>query len=94
MFNDIIEVNSEDAIKNDKQIHPTLKEVQKKMQGFPESLIYYTYHKLNGRDEEAKTYLHEWQDEQDELHNSFKKQNELNQIEENKEKEEKQEITL
>lgn len=84
MFNEIIEINTEDCIKESKHKHPTLKEVQKKMQGFPESLIFYTYHKLNGRDQEAESYLNEWHDEQEELYNSFNKKNDLNQIETNK----------
>ena len=73
---EIIECDDSKATKTTK--HPTLKEVQKKMQGFPESLVYYTYHKLNGREEEAQSYLNEWNEEQEELANLFSKRNELN----------------
>lgn len=87
MIEDLLEYNSEDAVKESKHLHPTLKQVQKKMRGFDESLVMYVYHHLNGREEEAKTYLEEWNEEQEQLHQSFLKQNELNtqlQIENNK----------
>lgn len=67
---DVIELDTEKIRKQCK--HPTLKEVQRKMKGFPDCLVMYTYHKLNGRDEEAESYLHEFQDEQEEIHNIFK----------------------
>lgn len=81
MEEEIIECDDSKAIKTTK--HPTLKEVQKKMQGFPESLVYYTYHKLNGREEEAQSYLNEWNEEQEELANLFSKRNELNEVNNN-----------
>ena len=45
-------------------VRPTLKQVQAKLKGFDDSLILYTYHKLNGREEEAASYLAEWEEEQ------------------------------
>jgi hypothetical protein len=45
------------------------------MVGFDESLILYTYHKLNGRDAEAETYLREWNEEQELLSNTLGKLN-------------------
>lgn len=56
-------------------IHPTLKEVRRKMVGFDESLILYTYHKLNGREEEAETYLREFNYEQELLAENLRKLN-------------------
>lgn len=78
MIEDLIEYNSEDGVKESKHKHPTLKQVQKQMKGFDESLVLYVYHHLNGREEEAQSYLAEWNEEQEELHQSFLKQNELN----------------
>lgn len=57
-------------------MHPTLKQVQKQMKGFDESLVMYVYHLLNGRYEEARTYLQEWEEEQEELEHSFRLKNE------------------
>lgn len=56
---------------NEKHPHPTLKQVQTKMKGFDESLILYTYHKLNGREEEAASYLAEWEEEQEAIRNEL-----------------------
>lgn len=72
MIADILEFNSEDGVKESKHKHPTLKQVQKQMKGFEESLIMYMYHKLNGREEDANSYLQEWEDEQEELKESFR----------------------
>ena len=55
----------------------TLKQVQKQMKGFPEELIMYVYHHMNGRENEAQSYLQEWESEQEELRNSFYRVNEL-----------------
>jgi hypothetical protein len=97
MIEDILEYNNEDAVKSSKFKHPTLKQVQKQMKGFDEALILFVYHKLNGREEVASTYLQEWEEEQEDIKDSFKKRNELN--ESNKETEiteiaEKKEIDL
>jgi hypothetical protein len=70
---EIEEIFTEDCVKQSKHRHPTLKEVQRKMKGFDESLILYTYHKLNGREQEAETYLREWEEEQELLGQTFKK---------------------
>lgn len=78
MISDILEYNNEDGIKESKHKHPTLKQVQKQMKGFDESLVMYMYHHLNGREEDAKTYLAEWEDEQEEIKLALQKQNELN----------------
>lgn len=83
MIEDILEYNNEDAVKESKHLHPTLKQVQKQMKGFDESLVMYVYHHLNGREEEAKSYLEEWNEEQEEIANSLKKQNELKYATEN-----------
>lgn len=69
---EIEEIFTADCVKSTKAIHPTLKEVQRKMKGFPEELIFYTYHKLNGRYAEAETYLREWENEQLILQNNLK----------------------
>ncbi len=61
---------------NVKHPHPSLKTVQMKMKGFDESLIMFVYHKLNGRDEEAQSYLSEWEYEQDVMRTELQKQNE------------------
>lgn len=82
MIEDLLEFNNDDGVKESKLKHPTLKQVQKKMRGFDESLIMYVYHQLNGREQEAQSYLAEWNEEQDELHQAFLKQNELNQQQE------------
>jgi hypothetical protein len=78
MIEDILEFTNETAVKESKHKHPTLKQVRKQMQGFDEALVMYVYHQLNGRFDEASTYLQEWDEEQEELHTSFKKRNELN----------------
>ena len=78
MIEDILEYNNEDGVKESKHKHPTLTMVQKQMKGFDESLILYVYHKMNGREQEAQTYLEEWNEEQEELHKVFLKKNELN----------------
>jgi hypothetical protein len=80
MISDILEFNSEDGVKENKHKHPTIKQVQKQMKGFDESLVMYVYHKLNGREQEACTYLQEWEDEQEELKQSFGLINELNKL--------------
>lgn len=64
---------------NEKHPHPTLKQVQTKMKGFDESLILYTYHKLNGREEEAASYLAEWEEEQEAIRNELKPTTEFSQ---------------
>lgn len=71
----IEEIFTENCIRDYKSIHPTLKEVRRKLKGFDESLILYTYHKLNGREEEAETYLREWNDEQEILSDTLRKLN-------------------
>lgn len=58
----------------------TLKQVQKQMKGFDESLVMYMYHHLNGREEEARTYLAEWEEEQEELKHSFSLLNDLQKL--------------
>ena len=78
MIEDMLDFTNETAIKESKHKHPTLKQVQKQLKGFEESLILYVYHKMNGRFDEAQSYLQEWDEEQEELHNVFKKRNELN----------------
>lgn len=72
---EIEEIFTENCVRDAKQIHPTLKEVQRKMKGFDESLILYTYHKLNGREQEAETYLREWEEEQKILSKTLRKLN-------------------
>lgn len=83
MIEDIFEFTNETAVKESKHLHPTLKQVEKKMKGFDEALIMYVYHHLNGRENEALSYLQEWNEEQEELHNSFNKKNELLEIKSN-----------
>lgn len=61
----------------------TLKQVQKQMKGFDESLVLYMYHHLNGREGEARTYLAEWEEEQEELKHSFRLMNDLQKLNEN-----------
>ena len=77
ILDEILEFTNETAVKESKHKHPTLKQVRKQMQGFDEARVMYVYHKLNGRFDEAETYLQEWDEEQDELHISFNKRNEL-----------------
>ncbi len=72
---EIEEIFTDNCVREHTAIHPTLKEVQRKMKGFDESLILYTYHKLNGRETEAETYLREWNDEQELLAESLRKIN-------------------
>jgi hypothetical protein len=78
MISDIMEYSNETAIKESQHPHPTLKQVQKQMRGFDEAIIMYVYHKMNGRFDEAQSYLQEWDEEQEELHCTFMKKNELN----------------
>lgn len=59
------------------KLHPTLKEVQRKMRGFDESLIMYVYHHMNGRESEAQTYLEEWQEQQNAMREELKEQNKM-----------------
>ena len=80
MIEDLLEFNCEDGAKETKHKHPTIKQVQKQMKGFDESLVMYVYHKMNGREDEANTYLQEWEDEQEELKESFRLKNELNKL--------------
>jgi len=54
-----------------RSLRPTLKEVRRKMVGFDESIIQYMYHHMNGREEEARTYLEEWEDEQARMREEF-----------------------
>ena len=75
MIEDILEFNCEDGVKESKHKHPTIKQVQKQMKGFDESLVMYVYHKMNGREDEANSYLQEWEDEQEELKESFRLKN-------------------
>lgn len=76
---EITEYNNEDGVKESKHIHPTMRQVEKQMQGFPDELKMFVYHHLNGREEDARSYLQEWEDEQEQLRNYFKKINDLNQ---------------
>jgi predicted DNA-binding protein YlxM (UPF0122 family) len=79
----IEEIFTEDCVKQSKQIHPTLNQVRKKLQGFDEALIMYTYHKMNGRFKEAFTYLEEFNEQQEELNQNLRKLNSQPMIEEN-----------
>lgn len=44
---------------------PTLEKVMKVMEGFSYELQMYCYHKLNGRDDEALSYLEAYKEEQE-----------------------------
>lgn len=57
------------------KLHPTLKMVQKQLKGFDDALVMYVYHTMNGREDEAQSYLQEWKEEQEEIQNSFSKLN-------------------
>lgn len=50
-----------------KQFKPSLEKVMKDLEGFSHEIIMYVYHKLNGRDEEAQTYLDTYQEEQQQM---------------------------
>lgn len=65
------ETNLAPSKSNDKR--PTLKQVQKQLKGFDEPLIMYVYHKMNGRLEEAESYLREWEEEQEEIKEAYAK---------------------
>ena len=80
ILDEILEYSNEDGVKESKHKHPTLKQVQKQLQGFDESLVLFVYHKMNGREDEANSYLAEWEDEQKELNESFKVKNDLEKI--------------
>ena len=82
-YNETIDITNCNTSQQKKTIPTTLKQVQKQMKGFDESLVMYVYHHLNGREEEAKSYLEEWNEEQEEIANSLKKQNELKYATEN-----------
>jgi len=71
------EYNNADGVKESKHIHPTLKQVQKQLRGFDESLVMYVYHYMNGRTEEAQSYLEEWKEEQEEIRTTLLKQDEI-----------------
>lgn len=71
------EYNLTDIVANQKHPHPSLKTVQMKMKGFDETLIMYVYHKLNGREDEAQSYLNEYQYEQDVMRTELQKQDTL-----------------
>ena len=71
----IEEIFTSDCVKESKQLHPTLNQVRKKLQGFDESLIMYTYHKMNGREQEAESYLQEFYEQQEELNQNLRKLN-------------------
>jgi hypothetical protein len=77
MIEDLVEYNSESGMKESVHIHPTLKMVQKKMKGFDEALIMYVYHKMNGREQDAQSYLEEWEEEQDGIRNELIRQAKL-----------------
>ena len=62
---------------------PTFAKVQRDLSGFHENIILYVYHSLNGRDEEAASYLEEYKCEQHSLANDLIQQQQ--QIEELKE---------
>jgi hypothetical protein len=47
--------------------HPTLAQVQKELDGFEHSLVMYVYHHMNGRKDEADSYLEEWKEQQEML---------------------------
>lgn len=47
-----------------KQFKPSLEKVEKDLNGFSHEIIMYVYHKLNGRDEIAQTYLDTHNEEQ------------------------------
>lgn len=67
------ETNLAPSKSNDKR--PTLKQVQKQLKGFDDALVMYVYHTMNGREDEAQSYLQEWKEEQEEIQNSFSKLN-------------------
>lgn len=50
-----------------KQFKPSLEKVMKDLDGFSHEIIMYVYHKLNGRDEEAQTYLDTHKEEQEQM---------------------------
>lgn len=77
---DEINLSECETQKPKKHLHPTLKQVEKQMKGFDESLVMYMYHHLNGREEEARTYLEEWEEQQQELKESFRLMNELQKL--------------
>ena len=83
VFGETIEFNNEDGIKSSKNLHPTLRMVEKQMKGFPEELVMYVYHHLNGREEDARTYLEEWETEQEQLRNYFHKVNDIDKLSNN-----------
>ena len=59
---------------NGKPFHPTLPKVQRDLAGFSDSIIMYVYHSLNGRREEANSYLEEYKQEQEGYANELKSQ--------------------
>ena len=78
-------------VPNKHALRPTLKEVQRKMRGFDESLVMYVYHHMNGREYEAQTYLDEWEEQQNAMREELQEQNRLameNMSGDNKEEEE------
>ena len=59
---------------SEKTFRPTLPKVQRDLAGFSDSLILYVYHLLNGRQEEADSYLEEYKQEQETYANDLKLQ--------------------
>ena len=77
MIEDILEYSNDCAEKQSKDVRPTYRMVEKQMKGFPEELINYVYHYMNGRTEEATSYYQEWEYEQEQIKNRlFNKPNE------------------
>ena len=62
---------------NGKPFHPTLPKVQRDLAGFSDSIIMYVYHSLNGRQDEANSYLEEYKQEQESYANELKSQLEV-----------------
>jgi hypothetical protein len=50
-----------------KEFRPSLEKVMKDLDGFEYELKMYVYHKLNGRDAEAQTYLDTYRGEQKQI---------------------------
>lgn len=59
---------------NQKPFRPTFQKVQKDLAGFSDNIVMYVYHHLNGREEEAQSYLEEYKQEQEGYANELKAQ--------------------
>lgn len=51
----------------EKQFKPSLEKVMKDLDGFQHEIKMYVYHKLNGRDDEAQSYLDTYNEEQTQM---------------------------